>query len=178
MSGAPQHTLESRRVPLDQLTPHPRNARQGSVPLIVESLRRNGQYRALVVNQGTRTGRPMEILAGHHVARAAAELGWTEIAVQLVDVDDEAAGRILLADNRLSDLAGYDERLLAELLTDMPDLDGTGYDPADVELILSRVNADMDVFPDYDGSADTDDKNRSGREIACPNCGHTWTPDE
>lgn len=174
-AGVPRHELRSVRVPLAELTPHPGNARQGNVPMIVDSLRMNGQYRALVVNLGTRTGRPMEILAGHHVALAAAELGWSEVAVQLVDVGDEAATRILLADNRANDLAGYDERLLAELLTDLPDLDGTGYDPADLELILSRVNADMDVFPDYDAGGD-DDGDGAGEEIACPQCGHTWIP--
>jgi len=170
------HNLETVHFSIDELTPHPRNARQGNIALIKASLERNGQYRAVVVNRGTLTGRPFEILAGHHVVAAATELGWSTVAGHLVNVDEEAGLRILLADNRLSDIAGYDERGLAEILSDMPDFDGTGYDPGDVELILKRINADMDEFPDFDGSNDVDDKDDAGKEVACPKCGHVWTP--
>ena len=71
------------------------------------------------------------------------------------------------------------ERVLVERAPgekDMPDFDGTGYDPGDVELILKRINADMDEFPDFDGSNDVDDKDDAGKEVACPKCGHVWTP--
>ncbi|MBT2400370.1 ParB N-terminal domain-containing protein [Streptomyces sp. ISL-100] len=100
----------------------------GDVPAITKSLTVNGQYKAIVVNRGTHTGRPNEILAGNHTYAAAAELGWEHIAATWVDVDDEAAARIVIVDNRSSDLAGYDTALLAEILAELPDLNGTGYD--------------------------------------------------
>jgi hypothetical protein len=162
-------------IPIQDLRPHAMNARQGDVARIAESLRVLGQYRPVVANRGTYTGRPYEILAGHHLVKAAADLGWPTVLVNLVDVDEEGGRRILLADNRTSDLATYDDRSLAELLATLPNLDGTGYEPGDVELIMARVNADIDVFPDYSDTVD-DGKNDAGDEIACPQCGHRFVP--
>src|SRR5436190_1764615 len=98
-------------VKLSGLRPYDRNPRRGDVQAIKESLLENGQYRPIVVNRPT-----MEVLAGNHTLRAARELGWREIAVTYVDVDPERARRIVLADNRTNDLAGYDAAKLVELL--------------------------------------------------------------
>ena len=62
-----------------------------------------------------------------------------EVAVTLLDVDEEQARRIMLVDNRTNDLAGYDEQLLAELLSELPDLAGTGYGPADLDALLVEL---------------------------------------
>ncbi|MET7530153.1 ParB N-terminal domain-containing protein [Streptomyces goshikiensis] len=123
-------------VPVADLTPFHRNPRNGNVASIRESLTVNGQYRTIVANRGTRTGRLNEILAGNHTFQAAVELGWEIIAVNWVDVDDAAAARIVVVDNRTSDLAGYDSVLLAEILEELPDLQGTGYDQTALDELL------------------------------------------
>ena len=110
-------------VATDSLRLHPDNPRRGNVAAICESLEKNGQYRPLVVNRRT-----MEVLAGNHTLLAARELGWEKIAVVFVDVDAEQATRILLVDNRTNDLADYDDEVLADLLGELPDLAGTGFD--------------------------------------------------
>jgi hypothetical protein len=97
-------------VPVGVLRPHPRNPRRGDVRLIAGSLKRNGQYRPILVQRATNI-----ILAGYHTWQAAQLLGWTHIAVLPVEVDDDAALRLLLMDNRSSDVADYDDALLAEL---------------------------------------------------------------
>ena len=127
-------TLSALAVPIDSLTPYQDNPRRGDLEAIKESLAVNGQYRPIVANR--RTG---EVLAGNHTLRAAEQLGWTRIAVTWVDVDDETARRIVLVDNRSNDLAGYDDALLASILEDLPDLEGTGYDQAALaELLAGR----------------------------------------
>ncbi|MBK3624790.1 ParB N-terminal domain-containing protein [Streptomyces sp. MBT49] len=127
-------------VPIGNLTAYHRNPRTGNLDSIKESLTVNGQYRALVVNRGNLTGRPNEILAGNHTWAAASELGWDEIAVTYVDVDDDAAARIVIVDNRTSDLAGYDEALLADILAELPDLEGTGYDQDALDSLLDTLD--------------------------------------
>jgi len=97
-------------VPVGVLRPHPRNPRRGDIRLIAGSLSRNGQYRPILVQRSSNV-----ILAGHHTWQAAQLLGWTHIAVLPIDVDDDAALRLLLMDNRSSDVADYDPGLLAEL---------------------------------------------------------------
>lgn len=132
--SAPRIRLEVQSVPIADLTPYPGNARRGNVEKVAESLLWNGQFRPLVVQRSTGY-----VLAGNHTLRAATDrLGWTEIDVTYVDVDDDHARRIVLADNRTSDLADYDEELLHRLLEDAEDLDGTGYEDEDRE-ILRRV---------------------------------------
>ncbi|SNR44299.1 ParB-like nuclease domain-containing protein [Haloechinothrix alba] len=134
------HDLTTDTAPVAELRAYHRNPRQGDTRAIAESLRVNGQYRPIVVNRGTHTGRANEVLAGNHTLAAARDEGWAEITVCYVDVDDDQAARIVTADNRTADRASYDDRILAELLTDLPDLDGTGYDPGDLDDILARID--------------------------------------
>lgn len=151
MSAAPARIPESLlplAVPVDDLTGYYRNPRTGDVDAIADSLRVNGQYKAIVVNRGTHTGRPNEILAGNHTWAAAKELGWEQIAATWVDVSEEDAARIVVVDNRTSDLAGYDSELLADILEDLPDLDGTGYDQTALDKLLdSRALPDTIDLP-------------------------------
>lgn len=134
-------TLHTQSLPVEDLRPYHRNPRQGNVAAIRESLEANGQYRAVVVNQGSHTGRPWEVLAGNHTVQAARELGWEEVAAHVVDLDDTAAARIVLADNRTSDQGTYDTDALLALLESLEDLAGTGYQDTDVDDLLAALDA-------------------------------------
>src|SRR5262245_475182 len=139
-------------VALDPLTPHPDNPRKGSLPAIADSLDANGFYGTLVVQRSTR-----RILAGNHRWLAARNAGLESLPVMWVDVDDEAAMRILLADNRTNDLAGYDEQALLDLLDGMavtPEaLAGTGYDYAQLDDLRVRVGDEVTLPPQPSGAA-------------------------
>lgn len=135
--AAPRHTplLDVQIEKLDTLVPYPGNPRQGDIGTIINLLLEHGQYRPIVVSKNTR-----RILAGNHVAKAAAELGWTEIAVSWVTTDEDGERRIVLADNRTSDLATYDPAALGRALTSVPmeDLERTtGYSLEDVQALVS-----------------------------------------
>lgn len=145
-------TLRELVVPIDQLRPYRKNPREGDVTLIADSLRRHGQYRPVVANR--RSGG--EVLAGNHTLKAALSLGWTELAVSWVDVDDERAARIVLIDNRASDVAGYDESLLAEVLSELPDLDGTGWSDKDLAALLAGEEPVRLTDPDDAPAASAD----------------------
>ena len=114
--------MEVSYVKLDSLRPHPRNAREGDVGAIMESVQTNGIYRPLVVQRSTGL-----VLAGNHTF---------------------AALRILLADNRTSDLATYDDAVLAAILAELADspsaLAGTGYDLDDLDVLLGDLARDVD----------------------------------
>jgi len=138
---------------VDRLQTFGGNPRKGSVGPIAKSLQKHGQYRPIVVNRGTLTGRPLEVLAGNHTLLAARSLGWLDIDAALVDVDDSTAKSIVAADNRLADLGGYDDAALFELLDSLNDLSGTGYGISDLEalrkdLFPPEVLTDPDEAPD------------------------------
>lgn len=119
-------------LPVGDLQTFEHNPRRGDVDAIAESLTKHDLYRPIVVNVGTLTGRRNEVLCGNHTLLAARQLGWAEIDVSLIDVDEATARSIVLADNRLSDLGTYDERDLFELLSSIEDLAGTGYGADDL----------------------------------------------
>ena len=154
MTDAPAHhnvrpALHHQLVDIDQLDPHPRNARTRDHRAEAElrtSLETNGQYRA-VVTRRLDDGR-LQLLAGHGTTEQARDLGWTHIAAEVHDdVDDATAIRIVAVDNRTSDLAGYDPAREAELLEEIrrlndDSLQGSGYD-YDAELeVLERIAVD------------------------------------
>lgn len=137
------------RVPLTELNLHHKNPRRGDVDAIMGSMVANGVYNPLTVNRGTYTGRPNEVLAGNHRLKAMRRLAeehpddprWQTVDVWVVDVDEERATKILLSDNRTSDLGSYDEEELLGLLDTVDyDLDGTGYDYDDLEGLADTPN--------------------------------------
>jgi len=126
-------------VPVDRLVLHEANPRQGDVGALAVSYKENGFYGSVIVD-----ARDMRVLAGNHRVKAAVALGMEKIPVQLIKTDSEMhAIKILLADNRHSDLATYDNEVLAELLQTVALSDegllGTGFDGDDVDELLKEV---------------------------------------
>lgn len=148
----PQQNLErigefESGVPLRGLKYYHKNPRRGNVEKVAESIAKNGQFKPIVVNRGTHTGRPNEILAGNHTAKALRSLGRTRVDLMWVDVDEEHARRIVLADNGSTDDATYDARILSELLdmqkSDIGHLIGTTYN----DEVLSKLLVEIDTDP-------------------------------
>lgn len=125
-------------VPVDRLYIHPSNPRQGDVGAVCASIEAHGFFGALVVQRSS-----SYVLAGNHRLKAARQLGMEAVPVMWVDVDDETAKRILLADNRTSDLGTYDNDQLAQLLQELATtpggLDGVGYDGDDLDNLLQEL---------------------------------------
>ena len=106
------------RVPAQDVRPHPDNPRAGNVDMIATMIQENGWHGVLVVQRSTGY-----ILAGNHRYRAGLQIGMDTFPVHYVDVPDEQAKRILLADNRASDVAEYDDDKLLRLVAQVRDAD-------------------------------------------------------
>lgn len=124
-------------TPITDIQLWPGNPRRGDVGAISESLKRFGQVRPILVQKST-----MRVVAGNHLLRAAAALGWTEVAAVTMDMTDKQAKAYLATDNRSAELGDFDEEMLARLLGDIvknDTLEGTGYDLDDLEALLAKV---------------------------------------
>jgi ParB-like chromosome segregation protein Spo0J len=121
--------IDAVMVPVADLKAHPLNPRKGNVDVIMDSLRTNGQYKTVLVQEGTNT-----ILAGTHTWLAAKRLGWAEVAVNHIRVSEEQAVQIMLADNRAADGGQTDESAVFAMLATLSSLDGTGYSPEDLRV--------------------------------------------
>jgi len=143
-------------VAISSLENYQSNPRRGDIDAIALSLKAHGQYRPIVVKHGSNI-----ILAGNHTFKAAKKLGWKKIKVTYVEADDESARKIILADNRLTDLATYNEPLLKSLLTALPELEGTGFTASEVET-LDRLMTGKDKDPISGGSVPSDPEVKMG----------------
>jgi len=162
-------------TPVGEFVQHPKNARDGDLGAIAESIRENGFYGAIQVQRSTGW-----IVAGNHRWEAAAAiLGMEALPRLVIDVDDETALRMLVVDNRSSDLASYDERRQAALLVDLQresekGLAGTGWRSdeldqllADLERVPAPVVPPSEFPPVHPDSLAT--------EHRCPSCGYEWS---
>lgn len=128
--------MDAVAVPVTALRAHHLNPRKGNVDVIADSLRTNGQYKTVLAQRGTNV-----ILAGTHTWLAAKKLGWPEVSVNYIDVDDEQALQIMLADNRAADGGQTDEGAVFAMLATLPSLDGTGYAPEDLRVPVPDLGA-------------------------------------
>ncbi len=142
------------------LVPNPRNARTHSekqIGQIAASIRRFGWSSPIMTDDAG------NIVAGHGRWQAAKQLKLREVPVIRMKFLSETDRRAFaLADNRIAELAGWDENLLAEeltfLLEDGCDLEITGFTLADVDLSIGEappVEEEPVELPDPDRDAVT-----------------------
>ncbi|MEV3855486.1 ParB N-terminal domain-containing protein [Streptomyces sp. NPDC050095] len=135
---------------------YPGNPKRHDLEMIQDSITRYGFWRAIVVQKATGY-----VLAGNGQHEASELLGATRVPIVEVDVDDDAAKRIVLMDNKAGD-NGYEDVLLAELLKDLqhtPEgLDGTGYNNDEMDDLLDKLADDaLDGNDDFLGDADEEE---------------------
>lgn len=160
MTGVPaRRSLPVELVDVAKLAPHPDNPRRGNLDAIRESLRANGWWGTIVAQRSTG-----HILVGNHRYTAAVAEGHTQIPTHWLDVDDDTARRILVADNRAGELATWDEEALVDLLGGFEDLTGTLFTAKDLERLLPKPPAE---FGEVGDDIETD--------YTCPKCGYRWS---
>jgi hypothetical protein len=186
MMSAKHLNEEYEMVPIGRLIPHERNVNQGDWGAIQQSIEANGFFGALVVQRSTG-----KILAGNHRYAVAKSLGFTELPVTWVDVDDDKALRILLADNRTARLGTDNDGALAALLAELSEtpagLAGTGFNGDDLDQLiadLGHTSVTEGMTTDRFSQQQQIEKSRKGRDdgrnpdgsiwAICPECDHEF----
>ena len=150
---------------VEELIPYSRNSRTHSdaqVAQIAASIREFGFMNPVLVDAEN------NIIAGHGRVLAARKLGLEEVPCVLHDHLTETQRKAyILADNKLTLNAGWDEDMLRLELGELGDmgfdLELTGFDEAEVEALNHNVNID-DFFSDKEGEVPKEPK-------LCPHCG-------
>lgn len=134
--------LISHRLIAD-LKPDPSNPRVHSrkqIRQIAESIRAFGFNVPVLVDAHD------QVIAGHGRIKAAELLGWTEVpTIRLDHLSEAQAKAFLLADNKLTENATWDPRLLGESLRDLSlqdldfSLETTGFDMAEIDLLIEGL---------------------------------------
>jgi hypothetical protein len=154
------HCTGSRRSPsrklaviyrsIGELKPDPANPRRHSKKQIRKIAR---SIKALGFNVPILIDRDDNIIAGHGRLLAARELGWREVPTVCLDHLTRAQARaFMIADNRLTELATWDDRLLAQQLKDLSflgldfSLELTGFEMGEIDLRI----ASLEDMPEQD----------------------------
>jgi len=116
------------------------------MPALRQSIERFGFRNVIVVNSRTNT-----IEAGHGRAQAAIDLGIETVPVLFVDDDDSTAAAYAIADNRQTEISGWNEDALVPLLQELQAqgesaLEGVGYTDDDITALLRRVTPTTDTI--------------------------------
>jgi len=125
----------------DAANPRTHDAR--NLAAIAASLREHGQVEPLLVQQST-----MMVIGGNGRAEAMRSLGWKDARVALLDVSDTEARKLSIALNRTGELAGWDEAVLAQHLSDLSalegafDVDALGFSAAEMDALVAAYITD------------------------------------
>ena len=162
--------IEIEYLPLSKIVEADSNPKDHDIGQIYQSIKRFGFTQPIMMNENTG-----KLLAGHgrlqtlQQMKQAGEKTPNRIKEKddewLVPVlkgisfeDDMEAQAYLIADNRLTELGGWNTGELVETLQDLIegglDLDGVGYDFDDLESMVNQIDDtgifDVDVLPDAD----------------------------
>ena len=141
-------------MPPEELIPYERNPRRNekAVAAVMQSIREFGFRVPIIVDANN------VIVCGHTRRIAALRLKLPEVPVCVAaDLTPEQTRAYRLADNRVAELSGWDEKLLREEIRRIQgiDLEGLGFD---------RKLLD-----------DVESKAVGMHRHVCPRCGHEWT---
>jgi DNA modification methylase len=139
---------------IETLRPDPHNPRRHTrqqIKQIAESIQAFGFNVPILVD------RDLQVIAGHGRLLACRELGWTEVpTISLDHLSEAQAKAFLIADNRLTEIATWDDRLLAEQLKELSVLDldfrleATGFHMGEIDFRIESLNAPAAADPDDD----------------------------
>lgn len=135
--------------PLNQLKPYARNARTHSpeqVDKIARSIEAYGFNVPILVDSEN------GIIAGHGRLAAARQLGLVDVPVIVLDhLKEKQREAYILADNRLAELADWDEELLSDELTALVDagidLDVIGWSSDELDQLTAELEELADGEP-------------------------------
>ncbi|MFZ1922694.1 MAG: DNA methyltransferase [Xanthobacteraceae bacterium] len=138
------------RRPSD-LKPDPRNPRKHSprqIRQIAKSITSFGFNVPVLLDADD------SIVAGHGRVLACQQLGWEAVpTISLAHLTPAQAKAFLIADNRLTEISTWDDKLLAEQFKELSlldltfDLDVTGFDMAEIDLRIESLS-ENDAEPD------------------------------
>ena len=150
--------------PIGSLSPWDQNPRQNAsaVDSVAASIERFGFGSPIIARESDRV-----VIAGHTRLQAAQKLGLDKVPVRFLDLDPAQARALALADNRIGEIAEWDDDMLSRVLAELNeeiDIDGLGWSDDEIQALLDDTDPIENEDPDHDpGSVfDRDPDSKSG----------------
>lgn len=161
---------------IDTLKPDPSNPRRHSkkqVRQITDSIRIFGFNVPILIDREDR------VIAGHGRLLAASELGMAQVPTLCLEhLSQSQARAFMIADNRLTEIATWDDRLLAEQLKDLSlqgldfSLEIIGFEMGEIDLMIDSLDK---TPPESDDPIDAAPEVPIGPAVSRP--GDLWLMD-
>tara|TARA_Y100001938_G_C8044516_1_gene408079 strand:- start:190 stop:1395 length:1206 start_codon:yes stop_codon:yes gene_type:complete len=144
---------------IEDLNPWKDNPRinQSAIDEVAKSIKRFGFASPIIARS-----EDLMIIAGHTRFEAAKKLGLQKVPVRLMNLDIGEAQLLALADNKIGEIADWDEEKLKAILSDLKDEDLAGLGWSDEELAdlidyepQSELHGDPDEVPEVQEDAIT-----------------------
>lgn len=116
--------LEIEYMGVDDVIPYDKNPRKNdpAVPFVAKSIEQFGFKVPLVIDENN------VIVCGHTRLKAAKSLGMEEVpCIRATDLTPEQIRAFRIADNKVSEMAEWDEDLLLSEMSDLPEFDFTDF---------------------------------------------------
>src|SRR5436305_10623665 len=137
---------------IDELKPDPTNPRRHSKEQIRQSA---NSIQAFGFNVPALVDADLNVVAGHGRLLACTELGWTEVPALCLDHLTPAQARaFMIADNRLTEISVWDDRLLARQLKELSlvgldfDIEVTGFEMGEIDLRIASLDDSIEASDD------------------------------
>ena len=119
----PSKALKVVYVPVGGLAPMPSNPRKNdaAIPKVMESIKRFGWTNPILARREDKV-----VVAGHTRLEAGKRLGLTEVPVIWLDLDPVSSRLYNLADNKLNEVAEWDDEALSSILAQLREEDAAG----------------------------------------------------
>jgi len=142
-------------VSVDSLTPWDRNPRNNdsAVAEVAASIKRFGFASPIVARREDGM-----VIAGHTRLKAARSLGMDIVPVRYLDIDPTEAQLLAIADNKVGEIATWDDAALADILRDLDvgeATEGLGFDAQELDLLINGAEAVSENHDDEDWSDQT-----------------------
>lgn len=153
---------------LSALKPHPRNPRvhsENQLAALASAIGEFGFTVPVVIDESD------VILAGHGRVAAATAIGLKKVpCVVIAGLTEDQKTAYVLADNRIAEMARWDETMLTDELRSLQDvgfdLGGIGFGKDFLDDLLTEPEA-PEEFPAFDENIET--------QHQCPKCGYEWS---
>lgn len=167
--------LELKGLPIIDLVPYAKNPRKNdaAVNQIAASLKEYGLVKnSIVVDED------MVLITGHTTVKAMKQLGWSTApeVTQVFGLTDAQKKAYRIADNKLGEMAEWDNELLKLELDELGDMDFdiqlTGFMPDDIDSFFAQTEqVNQDTEPLELDTPATLVKDTTHKTYHCPKCG-------
>ena len=164
MAGKKKKESIGEYIDIDSLVEWEHNPRinDHAVSKVARSIERFGFASPIIAKQADKP--PYVVLAGNTRLKASKEIGLSSVPVRFLNLSQTEAELFAIADNKLGEISDWNEDMLKDILSALPenDLDDIGFSQDELDSLLENIDTELPpesdnaVYDDYEDADNLD----------------------